>query len=109
MSELSELNKAISALNNLWPLLDQGDEQRDKIIAARNNLKDKASELAHKTLLNGVPELNDAIEQLNRVKQSAKDAKDSIDQVAERINKVADTIEKSVSAVGKVEKLVAVL
>jgi exonuclease VII small subunit len=107
MSELSELNKAISALNDLWPLVE--GEEREKVLRERNNLNDKASELAHKTLLEGMPELNDAIEQLKKVIQSAKDAKESVDQVAERINKVTDTIEKSVLAVGKVESLIAIL
>lgn len=109
MSELSELNKAIISLNDLWPLLEKDSEERKGILRERDNLNEKASELAHKTLLEGVPELNEAIEQLNKVTQSAKDAKDSIDQVAKRINKVADTIEKAVSAVGKVASLIAVL
>ena len=107
MSELSELNKAINALNDLWPLLE--GKERESVLRERNNLNDKASELAHKTLLVGVSEVNDAIEQLNKVTQSAKNAKESVDHVAERINKVADTIAKAVLAVAKVASLIAVL
>lgn len=107
MSELSELNKAINALNNLWPLLE-GDE-KSKVIEKRNELNGKASDLAHKTLLEGVPELQDAINQLKLVTQSAKDAKESIDDVANRIIKVADTIEKATEAVGKVAGLITIL
>lgn len=109
MSKLTELNTAINALNELWPLLDAGDKQRDKILEERKKLNAQASELAHKTLLEGVPELNDAIEQLNLVTKAAKEAKESIDDVAKRINSVADTIDKAVSAVGKVAALMAVL
>ena len=107
MSELSELNKAINSLNDLWPLLI--GEEMESVLREKNKLNDKASELAHKSLLEGVPELSDAIEQLKLVTQSANDAKESIDQVAERINKVADTIEKTASAVVKVASLIAVL
>ncbi len=107
MSELSELNKTINALNNLWPLLE--GEERELVLESRKNLNEKASALAHKTLLEGVPELNGAISQLNLTTQAAKDAKDSIDNVVERINKVSDTIEKATIAVGKVASLIAVL
>lgn len=107
MTQLSELNKTINALNDLWPLLE--GEEKELIKETRNNLNDQASALAHKTLLEGVPELNDAISQLNLATQAAKDAKDSIDVVAARINKVADTIEKATVAAGKVASLIAVL
>lgn len=109
MSKLTELNTAVNALNELWPLLDPRDKQREKILEERNKLNAQASELAHKTLLEGVPELNDAIEQLNLVTKAAKDAKKSIDDVAKRINRMADTIDKVVSAVAKVAALIAVL
>jgi hypothetical protein len=107
MSELSELNKTINALNDLWPLLE--GEEKDSVLENRNSLNEQASALAHKTLLEGVPELDDAISQLNLATQAAKDAKDSIDDVAARINKVADTIEKVTVAAGKVAGLIAVL
>jgi hypothetical protein len=107
MSELSELNKTINALNDLWPLLE--GEEKDSVLESRNGLNEQASALAHKTLLEGVPELDDAISQLNLATQAAKDAKDSIDDVAARINKVADTIEKVTVAAGKVAGLIAVL
>lgn len=107
MSNLSELNKAINALNDLWPLLE-GDE-RQKILKERNSLNEQASELAHKTLSEGMPELNAAVEQLKQVTQSAKDAKNSINQTAAGIHKVGDTVEKAASAVGKVAALLAVV
>ncbi len=107
MSKLPELNKAINALNDLWPLLE--GEERESVLDRRNNLNEKASALAHKTLLEGVPELNDTIIQLNSATQAAKDTKGSIDNVAVRIVKVADTIEKASSAAGKVARLIAVL
>src|SRR5690606_7302119 len=107
MAELSELNKAINALNDLWPLLE--GEDREKILNERDSLNEQASELAHKTLLEGVPELTDAVEQLKQVTQSAKDARSFIDQTAIRINKIEDTIGKAALAVGKVAGLLAVL
>jgi len=107
MSELSELNKTINALNDLWPLLK--GEERESVLENRNSLNEKASALAHKTLLEGVPELNDAIIQLYLATQAAKDAKNSIDDVAARIVKVADTIEKTTAAIGKVARFIAML
>lgn len=107
MSRLSELNKAINALNDVWPLLE--GEERQKILTERNNLNEMASELSYKTLLEEAPELTDAIEQLKKVTQSAKATKASIDHAAERINKVADTTDKAVSAVAKVAALIAIL
>ena len=107
MSKLSELNKTIIALNDLWPLLE--GEEKESVLGIRNNLNEMASALAHKTLLEGVPELDDATNQLNLVTRAAKDAKDSIDDVSARINKVADTIEKATAAAGKVADLIAVL
>ncbi|ABM03701.1 hypothetical protein Ping_1930 [Psychromonas ingrahamii 37] len=103
MSELSELNKAINALNDLWPLLE-GDEQRD-VRRERDKLNIQASELAYKTLLENTPELTAAIDQLNLVTKNAIDAKESIDDVSKRINQVAKTIKKASSAAVKVAKL----
>jgi ABC-type transporter Mla subunit MlaD len=103
MYKLSELNNAINALNDLWPLLE-GDEKRD-ILRARDKLNIKASGLAHKMLLESTPEITAAIDQLNLVTQAAIDAKESIDDVSKRINKVAKTIEKASSAAVKVANL----
>jgi ABC-type transporter Mla subunit MlaD len=107
MSRLSELNKAINALNDVWPLLE--GEERQKILTERNNLNEMASELSYKTLLEEAPELTEAIDQLNKVTQSANATKASIDHAAERINMVADTTEKAVSAAAKVAALIAIL
>lgn len=107
MSKLSELNIAINALNSLWPLLE--DDEKNKVIEKRDVLNAKASELAHKTLLAGGPELDDAISQLKLVTQAAKDAKESVDDFANRIDKVADLSEKLTKAVIKVTSLIAVL
>ncbi|PKH03131.1 hypothetical protein CXF72_08065 [Psychromonas sp. MB-3u-54] len=103
LCKLSELNKAINALNNLWPLLE-GDQQSD-VRRERDKLNILASELAHKTLLENTPELMAAIDQLNLLTQAAKDAKQSIDDVSKRINQVAKTIKKASSAAVKVARL----
>ena len=103
MSKLSELNKAINALNDLWPLLE-GDEKSD-LLRERDKLNIQAKALARKALLENTPELTAAIDQLNLLTQTAKDAKKSIDDVSKRINKVAKTIEKASAAAVKVAKL----
>lgn len=105
MSELSELNKAINALNDLWPLLE-GDEKRD-VLRERDKLNDQAEALADKELRKNTPELTAAIEQLNLVTQAAIDAKESIDNVTKRIILVAKTIKKASSAVVKVASLLS--
>jgi len=107
MSELSELNKTIITLNDLWPLLE--DEEKEAILELRNALNDKASELSHKTLLEGASELNEAICQLTLAAQAAKDTRESINNVTARVIKVADTIEKTTSAVNKVASYIALL
>lgn len=107
MTRLSELNKSINALNDLWPLLD--GEDKYKIIDLRNRLNEQASELAHKTLIDGAPELTDAISKLEQTTQAAKDAKDSIDNVVERISKVEKTILKAGKAAVKVARLIYIL
>jgi ABC-type transporter Mla subunit MlaD len=109
MNNLTELNNAITALNDLWPLLDSDDRQRDEIIEYRDQLDAQASELAHKILNEGAPMLNDAIEKLNLVTDAAIEAKESIDDDTRRINKVGNTIDKSVSAIEKVAAFVATL
>ena len=85
MATLTELNEAIIAYDNLWPLLE-GDE-RDVILEKRNELNDQASELATKILRDGVPELNEVIDKLNLATQAAKEAKDSIDNKVNQCNR----------------------
>lgn len=107
MAQLDELSQAISALTKLAAHLE-GDE-RDKIITIRNELDDKASELAHKTLIEGTPELNNAIAELNKATQAAKEAKVVINDTVEIIVKVADTIAKTAKAIASVAALIAKL
>lgn len=108
MSNLSELDKAINALNDLFPLLKNG-AQRDKYISERKKLNDQASDLAYKSLINYGSELNDAIEALNRVTESANEAKKSIKATGENIKKVADTIDKIAAAVAALASFIAIL
>lgn len=107
MAQLEELSQAISALSKLAAHLES--DERDEIIATRNELDDKASELAHKTLIGGMPELNNAITELNKATQAAKEAKTVISKTVERTAKVADTVAKATKAVVKVAALIAKL
>ncbi|WP_421255105.1 hypothetical protein [Aeromonas sp. 600282] len=108
MSILSESNKAINALNELFPLLKSG-AQRDKYLSERKKLNDQASELAHKSLINYGPELNNAIDALTKVTESANKAKKSIEETGGNINKVADTIDKIAAAVAALASFIAIL
>lgn len=104
MSELLALNKAIRALDNLWPLL-QGDEQ-EAILQQRNRLNQQADELAHKSLTAVDAELQAAIDQLIQTTENANEARAVIDRRVERIEKVAATVN---SVVGVIEKLGQIL
>lgn len=107
MAELDELTKSISALSKLASRLN-GDE-RDKIIEKRNELDGKASELAHKTLIDSGQELDEAIIDLNKSTQAAQAAKDSINDKVKLIEKIADVVAKTTKAIVSVSALIAKL
>ncbi|MBL1275458.1 MAG: hypothetical protein COB30_005175 [Ectothiorhodospiraceae bacterium] len=108
MSELEELNKTIIALSNLMPLIDDDDE-RSKIQTERDNLNQKSRDLADKTLREGIPELNSAIEALQATTKAANEAAESIDDIEEGLTTLGDAISKSAKAVGAIAKLTAIL
>lgn len=99
MTQLAELNAAVNALNNLWPLLS-GDE-KNRVLEQRNELNIKADELAVKALLEGTTEIEQAVEQLNETTQAAIEAKDMIADDVASIEKVSDTVAKATQAVSK--------
>ena len=103
MTQLAELNTAVNALNNLWPLLS-GDE-KNRVLEQRNALNIKADELAVKTLLEGTAEIEQAVAQLNETTQAAIEAKDAIAVDVARIEKVADTVAKATQAVSKLAEV----
>ena len=107
MSELSELNRAIRALDNLWPLLE--GEEKALVVAQRNKLSEQADVIAYKMLVEVDAALMEAIQQLTLVTQAAKDAKEGIEDKVERINKVSAVVDKSVNAVAKLGQVIASL
>ena len=107
MTELEQLSIAINELNNIWPLLE--GEEKESVLDERDRLDELAAELAHKTINQGEPALQIAIESLKEATQQANDVKTSINNVSARTEKVAKLVKKVSKAAGKVSGLIAVL
>ena len=107
MTGLEELSLTINELNNIWPLLE-GDE-RSSVLDERDRLDELASEIAHKTINQGEPALQIAIDSLNEATLLANDVKASINNMSARTEKVAKLVKKVSKAAGKVSGLIALL
>jgi len=108
MSELSELNRAIRDLSDLWAICTD-DDQCEALLNKRDELDRQAGELANLIIHDGSDELGHAIISLNELSASATTAKQEIDNVAEKIRKTAKVIDKATKAIGKVASLIAKL
>jgi len=107
MTELEELSVTINELNNIWPLLEGDDKNR--ILDERDRLDELASELAYKTINQGEPALQAAIDSLKEATQLANDVKKSIESLTVKTEKVAKLVKKTSKAAGKVASLIALL
>ncbi len=104
MSELNELNASIMAFTELWEAC-KDDDQKEEILTQRDVLRRKARKLANKTLMDGSPELNEAITSLNELTEMAKTAKNDIEETVGKIKKFAKFIEDATNAITKVVSL----
>ncbi len=107
MTELEELSLTINELNDLWPLLE--GEEKTRILDERDKLDELASTLAHKTINESEPALNEAIESLNEATGLANETRKSINNISETTAKVARLVGKVSKAAVKVTGLIAVL
>lgn len=108
---LDKIQKAISAINEIWPLLSVSDpvefKKRQKLIGEKRKLLDQYDEVLA-DLMNGTPdEVAEALADLEAVTQIAKDAKQAISDGIEKIDKVTDAITKAVKAVSSVAAVLA--
>jgi len=108
MSQLSELNTAITKLSDLW-LVCPDPKQKEEILTERDKLDAQTAILANLALKAGTKELDDAIKALNKLTEIATKAKEEIDIVGKSIEKTAQAISKATTAAIKVTAFIATL
>ncbi|MGH1461126.1 MAG: hypothetical protein ACRBB6_03730 [Neptuniibacter sp.] len=108
---LAEIQHAITAINNVWPLLDRKDpvefKKRQKLLAEKRKLVDQFDEVLD-DLMNDTPdEITAALADLQAATTKAKEAKESIENDIAKIEKVTNAITKAVKAVSSVAAVLA--
>jgi len=108
---LAEIQNSISAINNVWPLLDKSDSveyrKRQKLLSEKRKLLDQYDEVLD-DLMNDTPdEITQALADLQVATQKAKDAKQSIQDNVDKIKKVTNAITQAVKAVSSVAAVLA--
>lgn len=108
---LAEMQGAITAINNVWPMLDRTDpiefKKRQKLLSEKRKLTDQFDEVLD-NLMNDTPdEINTAMEDLKAAVKKAKEAKASIQDNVDKIDTVTNAIEKVVKAVSSVAAVLA--
>lgn len=106
MTHLSEINKAIRELNELWQTCTN-EEQCKKLLEKRDALDAQSLQLSNKVIREGTDGLTEAMDALKELTQSALNAKNEVNNMVERINKTAGTIDKATQAIAKVAVLMA--
>ena len=103
---VAELQKAITALNSVWPLLDRKDSQqaaqRQQLMGERRQLNNQLDRVLDELLDQPGTKLAAALQELQQASQRADEAKQAIDQQLELQGKVADVIAQAGKAVAAV-------
>lgn len=105
MTDINELNQSIMALTELWEACEN-DNQKEKILDLRDDLRHKRRELSKKTLEDGTPELIKATEALARLTKKAGEETRRLNDIVKKIGKFADFLDDAVDAVAKVADLI---
>lgn len=108
MSEWYLLSEAINELNQLWPLLDIADPQRDDLLIARNVLYEKSDELMnHSALVADICHSNTA-DKLEAVIYLTGKAKRSLESETQRQVRVAEVIHAVNDAIDRLNDVIDV-
>lgn len=106
MTQLSEINKAVRELGELWQVCTD-DDQCEQLLEKRDALDAQSLQLSNKIIREGSDALIEAIDALTELKQKAVSAKNEIDDDVEKIRKTAMVIDKATHAIAKVAVLLA--